>query len=214
MLIGAALYYFIAPLLSPRKRSTEQYLYVEQVFLYSIEKQDSIAQLDLGNKVDLISRQITMPKANLSELSRSLLETNVNAKLRDNQIRAAKQYWGNSYNSLVGTDGGGTVPKPRVPQPPNPPGPCSGGCHWDFIIKPREPLILYSKNPVDVKLLNANGQEIVNSLAGSASQVTKGGFTKIILNLPENTANTNAQLTIDSKLGGQFGKADLNVAIQ
>ena len=215
MLIGAALYYFVAPLLVPGKRSAEQYLYAEQVFLFSLENQDSIAELDLQNKVDLISRQIAVPKTNLAALSKSLQEVNENAKLLKNQIRSAKQYWGNSYNSLASTAGSGTVgPGPRVPPPPPPPGPCSGNCEWKLKIRQREPLILYSKKPVDVLILNANGQEIASSLAGSASQVNMGGFTKITLNLPENSVNTNVQLTIDSKLGGQFGKSGLNVAIQ
>ncbi len=189
MLIGAALYYFIAPQFE-KPRPREQYLLAPQVFLNALEAQTNANLDSLQKSVESIALKLSQPKANYALLAKEL--NTQSTKTRDaiaqnSRVRETNQ---TALDILRGPGPGG------VPTPPPPPPPCLG-C-GEFRINWRNPLVIYSRTPIKVSVLDKDGKEIASSLPGSASQQAIGSNIKISFNLPE-SAIGNATLQLEDE---------------
>ncbi len=189
MLIGAALYYFIAPQIE-KPRPREQYLLAPQVFLNALEAQTNANLDSLQKSVESIALKLSQPKANYALLAKEL--NTQSTKTRDaiaqnSRVRETNQA---ALDILRGPGPGG------VPTPPPPPPPCLG-C-GEFRINWRNPLVIYSRTPIKVSILDKDGKEIASSLPGSASQQAFGSNIKISFNLPE-SAIGNATLQLEDE---------------
>ncbi|GEM_PF-3822576 len=189
MLIGAALYYFIAPQIE-KPRPREQYLLAPQVFLNALEAQTNANLDSLQKSVESIALKLSQPKANYALLAKEL--NTQSTKTRDaiaqnSRVRESNQ---TALDILRGPGPGG------VPTPPPPPPPCSG-C-GEFRINWRRPVVIYSRTPIKAFVFDKDGKEIASSLPGSASQQAIGSNIKISFNLPE-SAIGNATLQLEDE---------------
>lgn len=187
MLIGAVLYFLIAPQFE-KNRPQEQYLLAPQVFLNALEVQTNANLDSLQKSVESIALKLSQPKANYALLAKEL--NTQSTKTRDaiaqnSRVRESNQ---TALDILRGPGG--------VPTPPPPPPPCLG-C-GEFRINWRRPFVIYSRTPIKVSILDKDGKQIASSLPGSASQQAIGSNFKISFNLPESSIG-NATLQLEDE---------------
>jgi hypothetical protein len=197
MLIGAALYYFVAPQIEKTRRQ-EQYVLAPQVFLNDLESQTNTNLDSLQKGVEDIALKLTQPKANYQSLANELKTQSTKSREATARISAVRELNQNDLNSLRG---------PGVPTPPPPPPPCKGCGEWR--IRFRDPVIIYTQNPIRASILDKNGKEIISSAPGSASQQVIGSNIKISLKLPDSSIGKGfLQLEDNMK---NIARMDLNI---
>jgi hypothetical protein len=199
MLIGAALYYFVAPQFEKSGRG-EQYVLAPQVFLNDLESQTN-ANLDSFQKnVQDIALKLTQPKANYEFLAKEL--TSQSLKTRDGiaQVSRVRDINQGALDVLI--------KGPGVPVPPPPPPPCKGCGEWR--IRFRDPIVVYSRNPIRASILDKNGKVIISSEPGSTSQKAIGSNFKITLNLPESAVG-NATLQLEDESLKNVAKLGMSI---
>lgn len=143
-------------------------------------------------------------KVDLAGVQRSLQAYTAGVKAGQLDINKHRKEWAMTQMGMVD---GNTVPKPKPPPPPCFP------CDISMRITREDPLVLYHRNPVTVRITDISGKELLVSKPGSAGQtVLKGGVTKIVLDLQSADLTSAALLTLD---GGPIeGIAQTPITIQ
>lgn len=199
ILIGAALYYFVAPQFEKSKQ-LEQYVFAPQVFLNALESQTNANLDSLQKRVESIALQLTQPKANISLLTKALQTQLLESKEISSRISAFRSAHEEDYLQII--------KGPGVPVPPPPPPPCKGCEEWR--IRYRDPIVIYSRNPIKASILDNNGKELISSTPGSASQQAIGSNIKISLKLPDSSKG-KAILQLEDNNLKNIAKMDLNI---